>query len=68
MLVIVAFIVSPKTLKKIISKKKLFTKMIKLIQKMLDLPRIKNPISYIDWGRSGQICLALRNKTLLKIT
>jgi len=47
-LVMVDFIISPKTLKKIIRSPKLFTKMMNEIQYIDDLPRMRKPISNID--------------------
>ena len=66
--IIIDFIISPKTLKNMIIRKKLLTNMVKLIQNIDGLPIIKKPISYIEPGLSGHIDLVFKYKTLLTRT
>lgn len=56
------------TLTKITIRKKLFIKIAKQMTYMARLPMIRKPISNMELGVSGQTSLALRYKTLLKMT
>jgi hypothetical protein len=51
-----------------ISNPKLLTRIIKVIQKILDLPSKMKPSSNMLVGLSGHMSLALRNSTLQRMT
>ena len=56
------------TFTKMTIRKKLLMKMAKQMMYNAFLPMIRKPISNKELGQSGQTSLALRYKTLLKIT